>query len=184
MNSLNIGQNDQHLLAWQFWSIETPAFQLRQLARLTGDRSVEWIDRRFDFPLRQRHAIDYVQPNIALLGDAAHAIHPLAGQGVNLGLADAAALAEVLADARARNRDIGGHLTLRRYERWRKGTNLAMVYAMSGFNTLFGTDDKAVARLRGLGLGATDRIGPLKHGFARQAMGISGDLPQVMLSPG
>ena len=135
---------------------------------------------RKTFDLVSAHADRYVHGRSVLVGDAAHVVHPLAGQGVNLGLADAATLAEVLADARANGIDIGGRLTLRRYERWRKGGNLAMVYAMRGLNTLFGSDQKAVARLRGLGLRLTDRIDPVKHMFARQAMGVSGDLPQVM----
>jgi 2-octaprenylphenol hydroxylase len=81
--------------------------------------NIEWVDRRFSFPLRQRHAADYVQPNIALVGDAAHTIHPLAGQGVNLGFMDARSLAGEIQSAVRRNRPLGEFAILRRYQRAR-----------------------------------------------------------------
>lgn len=135
---------------------------------------------RTTFPLSSAHASSYVGDRSVLVGDAAHVVHPLAGQGVNLGFADAAALAEVMVDARADHRDIGGRMTLRRYERWRKGDNLIMVNAMRGLNKLFGTDSWPMVRLRGAGLGLTDSIDPLKHAFANKAMGLGGDLPRRM----
>jgi len=134
---------------------------------------------RAAFPLRLRHASHYVQPRLALIGDAAHTIHPLAGQGVNLGLLDAATLAEVLLDAAARGRDLGDVAVLRRYERWRKGDNLAMMAAMDGFKRLFGTGVTPVRLLRNAGLRLVNGAGPLKRVFIRQAMGLGGDLPRL-----
>lgn len=132
------------------------------------------------FALTSARARRYVDQRTVLVGDAAHVVHPLAGQGVNLGLADAAALTEVLVDARAAGKDIGSRLTLRRYERWRKGDNLLMAYSLSGLKQLFGTRSAVAATLRGAGLRAVDVIGPLKSAFARRAMGLSGDLPRIM----
>jgi 2-octaprenylphenol hydroxylase len=135
--------------------------------------------KRLAFPLQRLHAREYIRPRFALAGDAAHAVHPLAGQGVNLGLLDAAALAEVIGDALARGRDIGDKSVLRRYERWRKGDNLTMIFALDGFKRLFSNDIAALARLRNAGLRAVDGFTPLKHAFVRRAMGLSGDLPAL-----
>ncbi|HEY1772506.1 MAG TPA: UbiH/UbiF/VisC/COQ6 family ubiquinone biosynthesis hydroxylase [Gammaproteobacteria bacterium] len=133
--------------------------------------------RRVAFPLQRLHAREYVRPRFALAGDAAHALHPLAGQGVNLGLLDAAALAEVITEAARKGRDVGDLGVLRRYERWRKGDNLAMIFALDAFKRLFSNENAGVARLRNVGLRAVDRFTPLKHAFVRRAMGLSGDLP-------
>lgn len=130
-------------------------------------------------PLRVEQAERYVLPRLALIGDAAHAVHPLAGQGVNLGFLDAAVLAEALRVARAAGRDIGALRVLRRYERARWGDNLAMLAAMDGLKRLFGNPLPPIARLRNLGLGLTDRLPPLKSLFMRQALGLSGDLPPL-----
>jgi len=139
---------------------------------------------RAAFPLRLQHAQCYVKPGLALVGDAAHVIHPLAGQGVNLGLLDAAALAEVLLGAARRGRPLGDMHVLRRYERARKGDNLAMQYAMDGFKRLFGSQAAPVRTLRSFGLGLVDRAGPLKQLFAGSAMGtVLGELP-VLARPG
>ena len=133
--------------------------------------------KRVAFPLQRLHAREYVRPRFALAGDAAHAVHPLAGQGVNLGLLDAAALAEVISDAVRAGRDIGDHGVLRRYERWRKGDNLAMIFALDGFKRLFSNDIAPLPMMRNAGLRAVERFTPLKHAFVRRAMGLSGDLP-------
>lgn len=134
---------------------------------------------RAAFPLRLQHTHAYVQPGLALIGDAAHVIHPLAGQGVNLGLLDAATLAEVILDAVAAGHDFGSLKTLRRYERWRKGDNLLMMGVMDGFKRLFGNSLPPVRLLRNIGLNLTDAAGPLKHLIARRAMGLAGDLPRL-----
>ncbi|HEV2110657.1 MAG TPA: FAD-dependent monooxygenase, partial [Gammaproteobacteria bacterium] len=133
--------------------------------------------KRVAFPLQRLHAKDYVRPRFALAGDAAHAVHPLAGQGMNLGLLDAAVLAQVISDALQRGRDIGDLGVLRRYERWRKGDNAAMIFALDGFKRLFSNEIAPLAWLRNAGLRAVDGFTPLKHAFVRRAMGLSGDLP-------
>ena len=131
------------------------------------------------FPLRLQHARAYVKPGLALIGDAAHVVHPLAGQGVNLGLLDAATLAEVLLDGLAAGHEVGALRVLRRYERWRKSDNLPMLGIMDGFKRLFGNSLPPVRLLRNLGLNLTDAAGPLKNAMARRAMGLEGDLPKL-----
>ncbi|MFV8836366.1 UbiH/UbiF/VisC/COQ6 family ubiquinone biosynthesis hydroxylase [Aquisalimonas sp.] len=134
---------------------------------------------RAAFPLRRLHAERYVAPRIALVGDAAHVIHPLAGQGVNLGFLDAAALVDVMAAARERGRDPVGYGVLRRYARWRRGDNLLMQSAMDGFHWLFSNDDPWRSLLRNAGLGVTDRLAPARALFVDQAVGHRGDLPSL-----
>ena len=137
------------------------------------------IGPRAAFPLRLQHAEQYVKPRLALIGDAAHAVHPLAGQGVNLGFLDAAALAAALDEALERRRDLGGMWTLRRYERARRGENMLMLGAMDGFKRLFSNSVPPLAVLRSAGLSAVDRITPAKHLFMRHALGLGEDLPPL-----
>jgi len=137
------------------------------------------VGQRSAFPLRLQHAEQYVKPRLALVGDAAHTIHPLAGQGVNLGLADAATLAELLLEATAGRQDIGTLPLLRRYERWRKADNLSMMAAMDGFKRLFGNDLLPLRWVRNLGLNLTNGVLPLKNLLIRYAMGLSGSLPAL-----
>ena len=132
------------------------------------------------FPLHLSHSKQYVLPRLALIGDAAHTIHPLAGQGLNLGLKDAATLAQIIDAAKQGNRDIGAFPTLRAYERWRKGDNLATMAAMEGFKRLFGHPSISVKALRNIGLNLTDRLSPLKLFFMQQAEGALAELPKLM----
>ncbi|MGD8567807.1 MAG: UbiH/UbiF/VisC/COQ6 family ubiquinone biosynthesis hydroxylase [Gammaproteobacteria bacterium] len=134
---------------------------------------------RAGFPLRSQHADHYVQQRLALIGDAAHTIHPLAGQGANLGFADAATLAEVIIDAAKARKDIGSYHLLRRFERWRKGDNLAMQTAMTGFKNLFGNSNRLLHVLRNTGLNITNSVTPVKNLIIRHAMGLEGDLPKL-----
>ncbi|WP_295543647.1 UbiH/UbiF/VisC/COQ6 family ubiquinone biosynthesis hydroxylase [uncultured Thiohalocapsa sp.] len=134
---------------------------------------------RAAFPLQMQYAKSYVRPRAALVGDAAHAIHPLAGQGVNLGLLDVAALSDALAHAHSHQRDIGGLATLRRYERARRGDNLLMLTAMDAFKRTFGNRIPPLVAARNLGLFAADRLGPLKKAFMRQALGLGDELPPL-----
>ena len=150
-----------------------------ELAMAIGHRlgEVTVIDRAVSFPLVQRHAQRYVLPGLALVGDAAHSIHPLAGQGVNLGLMDAAVLAEELLAARRRGVALYDERWLSRYARRRRGDNAGMLALMDGFRLLFGTRHPAFTLARNLGLGAVDRLTPLKRLIMQQAIGHRGRLP-------
>ncbi len=140
---------------------------------------VEEVDPRLCIPLRQRHAKRYVQPGLALIGDAAHTIHPLAGQGVNLGLLDAAVLAQVIEAAMARGERPEDIRVLSRFERRRMPHNLAMMAAMEGFERLFQADPLPLRWLRNTGLKAVQALPEAKALFVRQALGLSGDLPAL-----
>ncbi len=138
---------------------------------------VSQVDPRLCIPLRQRHAKRYVESGLALIGDAAHSIHPLAGQGVNLGFLDAAVLAEVLLHALERGEHPNDVRVLSRYERRRMPHNLAMMAAMEGFERLFQADPLPLRWLRNSGLNWVDDLPEAKALFVRQALGLSGDLP-------
>lgn len=134
---------------------------------------------RAAFPLRLQHVDAYVKERLALIGDAAHTIHPLAGQGVNLGLLDAAALSEVLGNACEKNHDIGAFHVLRRYERWRKGDNMIAMAVMDGFKRLFGSSLDPLRTVRNVGLNLTNAATPVKTQIMLHAMGLKGDLPRL-----
>ena len=141
--------------------------------------SVLRVGPRGVFPLRLRNADHYVQPGLALVGDAAHGIHPLAGQGVNLGFLDMAVLLDVLLDARKAGRELGGMGTLRRYERARKGANIAMLGAMDMFKRLFSNRNPSLTLIRNMGLSLANAGGPVKHVIIRRALGLIGELPSL-----
>ncbi|HSR61846.1 MAG TPA: UbiH/UbiF/VisC/COQ6 family ubiquinone biosynthesis hydroxylase [Gammaproteobacteria bacterium] len=134
-------------------------------------------ERRVAYPLQHAQAASYCKPRFALIGDAAHTVHPLAGQGANLGLLDAATLTEVLVSAGNANRDIGLYPVLRRYERWRRGENLIMMKLLQGFKLLFENRSHAVMFARNRGLDIMDVMTPVKNTIMRRAMGLEGDLP-------
>lgn len=141
--------------------------------------AVKSVGERAAFPLVRRHAKHYVAPGLALIGDAAHTIHPLAGQGVNLGVLDAASLAQVISDAVRERRDFHSFNTLRKYERWRRGENMLMMHSMSGFKYLFGNDNSTLRFIRNVGLNLVDGLPPVKNMLIRRAMGLEGDLPEM-----
>ena len=130
------------------------------------------IEKRHLIPLRQSHATDYVMPRVALIGDAAHSIHPLAGQGANLGFSDAQVLAEEIAKAFARDLDLGDESVLKPYQRRRKPENLATMAAMEGFKRLFGSQNSTLRLLRNYGLSAINGLGAIKNKLIKQAMGL------------
>ncbi len=160
--------------------LEEAAFrQALQKAMESRLGTIGAIGPRAAFSLRLQQAKHYVQPHLALVGDAAHAVHPLAGQGVNLGFLDVAALIEALHFALAKGRDIGGLWALRRYERARRGENIQMLAAMDVFNRLFSNRIPPLALARSLGLRAVDRCPPLKQHFMRHALGLGAKLPPM-----
>jgi 2-octaprenylphenol hydroxylase len=136
-------------------------------------------DPRHRIALRQRHAKTYVMPGLALVGDAAHSIHPLAGQGVNLGLLDAAELNDVLREAIQRGESIADLSVLQRYERGRMGNNLGMMAVMEGFERLFHADALPLRWLRNAGMQWLEQQGKLKSMLIRRAMGLDGSLPTL-----
>ncbi len=157
---------------------------LRELNAAFGDRlgNIHAVSARAAHPLQRAHAQSYVSGRIALVGDAAHTVHPMAGQGVNMGLLDAAALAEVLLDAKRAQRDLGDLLVLRRYERWRKGHNYAMQTAIDGLKHLFASHNPAVLWARNVGLRLTNDSDALKNFITLHAIGRRGDLPALARS--
>ncbi|MCD8512979.1 MAG: UbiH/UbiF/VisC/COQ6 family ubiquinone biosynthesis hydroxylase [Nitrincola sp.] len=141
-------------------------------------------DPRFAINLRQRHAHHYVAEGVALAGDAGHTIHPLAGQGVNLGLLDVAALAEVLIDAHQQQLSLGSLLVLRRYQRLRRSDNLRMSATMEFFRRLFGDRPAPIRLLRSRGMNLVNALSPVKNHLAMMAMGVKGDLPKFAVRRG
>ena len=147
-----------------------------------GDRygALELAGPRWHYPLSMIQAGRYTDRRLALVGDAARAIHPIAGQGWNLALRDVAALAELIVDARRTGLDPGGTYVLARYGRWRRFDSLALIGITDGLHRLFANDLFPLRLARELGLGAVERIPPLKRFFMRHAMGLLGDLPRLM----
>jgi 2-octaprenyl-6-methoxyphenol hydroxylase len=135
---------------------------------------------RFTYPLSLSLAASYVAPRLALVGDAAHGVHPIAGQGLNLGLRDVAALAEVLLLAQRRGEDIGAIDVLERYQRWRRFDATALALGMDTVNRLFSNDNPILRLGRDLGLGVVNAAPALRRGFIRQAAGLTGDLPKLL----
>lgn len=135
---------------------------------------------RWSYPLRLVHAARYADHRLALVGDAAHAIHPIAGQGLNLGLRDVAALAEVIADAARLGLDIGAAGVLEDYQRWRRVDSLLLIAVTDSLNRLFSNDLAPLRLARDLGLAAIDRLPPVKRLFMRHAMGAAGPRPRLL----
>jgi 2-octaprenylphenol hydroxylase len=141
--------------------------------------ALELLGKRGAFPLRLQHAKQYIRPGLALVGDAAHVIHPLAGQGVNLGLLDMAELVDVLSRARERRQPLGSIHNLRRYERARKGENIAMQGAMDMFKRVFSNDLPPLKIARNLGMSMASRLAPVRNLLIRNALGTAGNPPHL-----
>jgi 2-polyprenylphenol 6-hydroxylase len=141
--------------------------------------AVRLVTERASFPLRRVAAHRYTAHRCALIGDAAHVIHPLAGQGVNLGLLDAACLAEVVAAASAEGEDPGAERILRRYERWRKSETLLMSAAIEAFDRFLAHGTGPLSRLARRGLAWVNRSDEIKRLFVARALGLTGELPQA-----
>lgn len=141
---------------------------------------LEIVGPKFSYPLGLLHAEHYIAPRLALAGDAAHAIHPIAGQGLNIGIRDAAALAEIIVDALRLGLDPGSVNVLEGYERWRRFDNTMMIAATDGLNRIFSNDVGPIKFARDVGLAAVNRTPPLKRLFMRHAMGVLGDLPRLI----
>jgi len=152
------------------------------LMRRFGDflEDITVVGPRVVYPLTLQLAERLTAPRVALIGDAAHAVHPVAGQGLNMGLKDAAALAEVLIEAMRLGEDIGSETVLDRYSRWRRFDNTALAAGFDGFVRLFSNDSPPIRLARNLGMAAVNRIGPLRRAFMHEAGGASGDLPRLL----
>ena len=138
------------------------------------------LDKPRAFPLQYFVARSFIGERLALVGDAAHVIHPIAGQGLNMGLKDIAALAEVIVDAARLGMDLGQADVLARYQRWRRFDTMAMGLATNSLNLLFSNKSTLLRAVRDIGLGLVDRMPPLKGAFIRQAAGLSGEVPRLL----
>ncbi|WP_300032671.1 UbiH/UbiF/VisC/COQ6 family ubiquinone biosynthesis hydroxylase [uncultured Roseobacter sp.] len=135
---------------------------------------------RYSYPLSLSLANSMTAPRVALAGDAAHGVHPIAGQGLNAGFRDIAALAEVITDARRRGEDIGSETTLAAYQTWRRFDNTTLALATDTFNRLFSNDNPILRATRDIGMGIVGKFPALRRGFIREAAGLTGELPRLM----
>ena len=151
-----------------------------------GDRfgdflgAIRVVGPRWSHPLALQFAETALARRLVLVGDAAHAMHPIAGQGLNMGLRDVAALAEVLVDARRLGLDIGSADVLARFQRWRRFDNTLMLAMTDGLNRLFSNRIRPLRLARDVGLAMVNRLPPVKRLFVRHAMGLAGDLPRLV----
>jgi 2-octaprenyl-6-methoxyphenol hydroxylase len=180
-NRASIVWTEKEPAAAHIKSLDDSAF-MATLARRFGDflGQLELVSPRWAYPLSLQFAWSSTSERLALIGDASHAMHPIAGQGLNMGLRDVAALAEVLTDAHRLGLDIGAAHVLEGYERWRGFDNMLMLASTDGLNRLFSNDLPPVRLARDIGLAAVNKIGPLKKAFMRHAMGQSGNLPRLL----
>ncbi len=167
--------------AKQLLALTDPQF-IQAIQAALGDSplgNIKTMTQRAAFPLRFQHANQYTKSRLALIGDAAHTVHPLAGQGANLGLLDVAQLAETIFHARQKRWDIGSSIVLRKYERARKGDNLIMMSTVDGLKRLFGNSAKPLSLIRNLGLNLTNATPLVKNRLLKHAMGINNNLPSL-----
>ncbi len=163
------------------WPLDEAGF-LAELDKRFGCRlgEIALAGPRQSFPLDLQIARAFVADRLALIGDAAHVVHPLAGQGLNIGMRDVAALAEIIVEAARLGLDIGAAPTLERYERWRRFDSAFSAAVMDGLNRLFSNDSAPLRTLRDLGLGLVDRAPALKRFLVREAAGATGTVPRLL----
>jgi 2-octaprenyl-6-methoxyphenol hydroxylase len=162
-------------------ALDDAAFTAEFAVRIGGRLGeIRLVGRRWAYPLDLTLAERYVAPRLALAGDAAHGIHPIAGQGLNIGLRDVGALAEVLVEAARIGEDIGSTVVLERYQRWRRFDATSLALGMDALNRLFSNRDPALKLVRDAGLAAVNRTGALRRAFMREAAGVAGDVPRLL----
>jgi 2-octaprenyl-6-methoxyphenol hydroxylase len=156
---------------------------LAELTKRFGHRlgGIEVAVPRQSFPLDFQLSRSFVADRLVLVGDAAHVVHPLAGQGLNIGMRDVAALTEIVVEATRLGLDIGSPVQLERYQRWRRFDSAFSATVMDGLNRLFSNDNAPLRTLRDLGLGVVDRTPALKRFFVREAGGTTGNVPRMLL---
>ncbi|EWY35750.1 2-octaprenyl-6-methoxyphenyl hydroxylase [Skermanella stibiiresistens SB22] len=180
-NRSSIVWSEKKTLVPKYLDMSTEAFTA-ELQRRVGTwlGPIRVVTKRSAWPLSVLHADSYVAPRLALVGEAAHAMHPIAGQGLNMGLRDVAALAEVIVDAHRLGLDVGGPEPLARYQRWRRFDNLTLITVTDLLTRLFSNDFGPLKLARDLGMAAVNRMPPLKKFFMRHAMGMVGELPRMI----
>lgn len=179
-NRVSIVWSEAEATARAFLALDDEAF-LEMLRPRFGDAlgKIKLAGARYSYPLGLSVAERFVAQRLALVGDAAHKVHPIAGQGLNAGLRDIATLAEVVVDARRRGEDMGSDLVLERYESWRRFDTTSLAAATDGFNRLFSNDNPLLRLGRDLGMGVVNAIPGLRRALIREAAGLSGDLPRL-----
>jgi 2-octaprenyl-6-methoxyphenol hydroxylase len=180
-NRSSIVWSERRGLARQIAGLDDAAF-LEALRPRFGSflGAISLAGARFSYPLRLTVASSFVAQGLALVGDAAHGVHPIAGQGLNLGLRDVAALSEVLIMAARRGEDIGACDVLERYQRWRRFDVVRMALGMDAVNSLFSNESAVLAALRGVGLGLVNAMPALRRRFIREAAGLAAAEPRLM----
>lgn len=180
-NRCSIVWSETHARAAQISALDDAAY-LDVLRPRFGDflGDISLTGARYSYPLKLSLAQAFVAPNLALVGDAAHGIHPIAGQGLNLGLRDVGALAEVLGAAKRRGEDFAALPVLERYQRWRRFDTTAMALGTDTVNRLFSNDNALLRAARDIGMGLVSATPALRRGFMRQAAGLTGDVPKLL----
>ena len=168
-----VAQDIQALSDEEYLAVLKPRF-----GDFLGD--IRLAGKRFTYPLNITLANSFIAPRVALVGDAAHGMHPIAGQGLNAGLKDVGALAEVLTDARRRGEDIGRADVLKRYQQWRRFDIASMALMTDSFNKLFSNDNPLLRVARDLGMGMVNSMAGLRRAAIREAAGVNGDLPKLL----
>jgi 2-octaprenyl-6-methoxyphenol hydroxylase len=180
-NRSSIVWSETHANAAAFHALDDNAY-LDMLRPRFGDflGEIRLAGARYTYPLNLTLANSFVAPRLALVGDAAHGVHPIAGQGLNAGLRDIAALAQVVADARSRGEDIASELVLARYQQWRRFDTATLALATDLTNRIFASDNPLLRLGRDIGMGVVNALPGLRRGFIREAAGLTGDLPELM----